>query len=248
MVANISSGVDPEARTAIERAIGQYRPGGAYGVGIEAALERGRTKAVSSGMQALVSAGLAGTTRPAGLAKKYEEEVGMPTRARVEETRAGAISGLETLKAQVIQGATEATRTRALQQLLADLQAKTQTGIAAGQLGLGYAGLRSARKAALAQIASREKSTTGVIGAGRPAGWVEQTGGGQPAEQTEFFGELGTGYGGEAGSYGGAYQPGRTPASTRDAVGQIGQQTDRYPWQEDFGAYLSQEQYESWTR
>lgn len=234
-------GVDPEARTAIERAIARYAPGGGFGKGVEAALERGRTKAVTGGMQALVSAGLAGTTRPAGLAKKYEEEVGMPTRARVEETRAGAISGLETLKAQVIQGATEATRTRALQQLLADLQAKTQTEIAKGQLGLGYAGLRSARKTALAQITSRS-GTTGVIGAGRPAGWVEE-GAEQPDEQPAGdIGGYGGDYGGMGGSYGGAYQPGRTPTSTRDAVGQIGQQGG-YPWQEDFATYISPEEY-----
>ncbi len=123
-------GIDPATSTALEKAMAFYREGGGYGKGVEAGLERGRVKAVAGGMQGLVSAGLAGTTMMGGLGKKYEEEVAMPARARVEETRAQAISGLETLKAQIIQGATEAARTRALQTYLAKLQSSTQIGIA----------------------------------------------------------------------------------------------------------------------
>ena len=116
-------GMNPAAMSAIQKAIAYYQEGGGFGKGAEAALERSRTKAVASGGQSLVSAGLAGTTMMAGLGKKFEEEVGMPTRARVEETRAGAISGLEMAKAQIIQGATEADRSRALQEYLAQLGA-----------------------------------------------------------------------------------------------------------------------------
>lgn len=123
-------GVDPATSAALEKAIAHYGPEGGYGAGVEAGLERGRVKAVAGGMQGLVSAGLAGTTMMGGLGKKYEEEVAMPARARVEETRAERISGLEVLKAQIIQGATEAARTRALQTYLARLQASTQIGIA----------------------------------------------------------------------------------------------------------------------
>ena len=118
-------GADPAAMSAIQRAKAYYAPGGGYGKGIEAGLERGRVKAVATGAQSLVSAGLAGTTMIAGLGKRYEEEVAMPARARVEETRAGAISGLEAMKAQIIQGATESARSRALQTYLAQLQAST---------------------------------------------------------------------------------------------------------------------------
>ena len=118
-------GADPAAMSALQRAMAYYAPGGGYGKGVEAGLERGRVKAVATGAQSLVSAGLAGTTTIAGLGKRYEEEVAMPARARVEETRAGAISGLEAMKAQIIQGATESARSRALQTYLAQLQAST---------------------------------------------------------------------------------------------------------------------------
>lgn len=119
-------GMAPAASSAIQKAIGYYQEGGGFGKGTEAALERGRTKAMTSGAQGLVSAGLAGTTMMAGLGKKFEEEVGAPMRARVEETRAQAISSLEMTKAQIIQGATESDRSRALQQYLAQLQTTQQ--------------------------------------------------------------------------------------------------------------------------
>ena len=50
----------------------------------------------------------------------------MPMRARVEETRAQALSSLEMAKAQVIQGATEADRSRGLQEYMAQLQMMNQ--------------------------------------------------------------------------------------------------------------------------
>ena len=123
-----SGGINPEALSAIQKAIAYYQEGGGFGKGVEAGLERGRTKAMASGMQSLVSAGLGGTTMGAGLGKKYEEEVASPMRARVEEERAQAISGLEMTKAQIIQGATEADRSRALQQYLSELQAGSGGG------------------------------------------------------------------------------------------------------------------------
>lgn len=119
------TGVSSAASSAMQRAIAYYQEGGGYGKGTEAALERGRTKALASGAQGLISAGLGGTTMMAGLGKKFEEEVGMPTRARVEETRAQALSGLEMTKAQIIQGATESQRASALQKYLAELQSQS---------------------------------------------------------------------------------------------------------------------------
>ena len=64
--------------------------GGGFMAATEAGLERGQTKAVSQGMQSLVSSGLSSTTQAAGLGKKYEEEVGAPARlqaADVEQQR-----------------------------------------------------------------------------------------------------------------------------------------------------------------
>ena len=87
------------ARLAFGKALEQYQPGGAYGKGVETALERGRTKAVARGQQALVSAGLAGTSMLAAPGQRFEEEVAMPTRAKVEETRTGRLSELYALLA-----------------------------------------------------------------------------------------------------------------------------------------------------
>ena len=131
--ANIGGGIDPETKASLERAMAYYKEGGGYGKGVEAGLERGRVKSLASGMQSMVSAGLSGTTMPAGLGKKYQEEVAMPARAKVEETRAQAISGLEVIKAQITQGATEAARSRALQQYLAKLQSSTQLELSEGR-------------------------------------------------------------------------------------------------------------------
>ena len=121
----IGGGIDPATTEALQKAMAFYDPEGGFGKGVEAGIERGRTKAVAGGMQGLVSAGLAGTTMVGGLGKKFEEEVAMPARERVEETRAERLSGLQALKAQIIQGATEAARSRALQGYLARLQAGT---------------------------------------------------------------------------------------------------------------------------
>jgi len=121
-----SRGVNPQAMSAIQKAMTYYKKGGGYGKGIEAQLGRAETKAVASGTQSLVSAGLGGTTMGAGLSKKFQEEVGMPMRARVEETRAQALSSLEMAKANIIQGATEADRSRGLQEYLARLQTMNQ--------------------------------------------------------------------------------------------------------------------------
>jgi len=64
-----------------------YAPGGAFGKGYEAQLERSKERDVASGMQALVSSGLQNTTQAAGLGKKWEEEVGAPARLKLEDLR-----------------------------------------------------------------------------------------------------------------------------------------------------------------
>ena len=130
-------GLPGAARTAWEQAIAQYGPEGGYGKGVEAGLERGRVQATTSGMQSLVSAGLAGTTMAAGLGKKYEEEVAVPARARVEETRAQAIAGLRAGLAGAEQRGYETAEDRALRERLTMRQLSTQQAIAGGQTGLG---------------------------------------------------------------------------------------------------------------
>ena len=152
--------VNPAAMSALDRAMAHYREGGGYGAGVEAGLERGETKAVASGMQNLVSAGLASTTQAGGLSKKYQEEVAMPARAKVEETRAQAISGLEVMKAQIISGATESARARALQKYLGELSAGTQLSIAGRSRG-GSTGRVSAPSRTTAQAPAAPAQHTG---------------------------------------------------------------------------------------
>ena len=142
--------VTPEALAAFQKAIAQYGPGGSFGKGVEAQLERGRTRSMASGMNALIGSGLAGTTMAAGLGKKYEEEVVAPTMAGVESQRAQALSSLYASLAGMEQSGFENQAGRSLSasqsanQLglgYANLQAGQQQ--AAGQLGLGYAELNA---------------------------------------------------------------------------------------------------------
>lgn len=162
-------GMDPAALEALTKAKAYYEPGGGYGKGVEAGLERERTQAMSSGMQALVGSGLAGTTMAGGLGKKFAEEVGMPTRARIEETRAERLSALDVLKAQLTQGASESAQQRALQEFIARMSSGTSLAIAG--MGRGGGGIQSPTMRMSAQPQRRPTAFTGgglpsVTGAG----------------------------------------------------------------------------------
>ena len=130
-------GMDPAALEALTKAKAYYEPGGGFGKGVEAGLERERTQAMSSGMQSLVGSGLAGTTMAAGLGKKFSEEVGMPTRARIEETRTERLSALDVLKAQLTQGVSESSAQRALQEFIARMSSDTSLAMAGMRQGGG---------------------------------------------------------------------------------------------------------------
>lgn len=202
-----------EARAAWERAIEQYRPGGGYGEGTEAALKRGGTKAVASGMQGLVSAGLAGTTLAGGLGKKYEEEVAAPTRARVEETRAQAIAQLEAGLAGAEQRGYETAEERALRERLSASQLGMQQNLAGIQAGLSQA-----------QLASRERISSQELAMQEVLAKMKTQGGG---------GGYGSSYGGTGGSYGSPY----------GGAGAGGRYDDGESWQDWMGAYTTPETY-----
>lgn len=144
------------AKTAFREAIAQYEPGGGFGKGVEAGLERGRTKALASGMQSMVSAGLAGTTAAAGIGKKYEEEVAAPTRAGVESERAQRISQLKAALATAEQRGYETAEDRALRSELTRLQASTQIGMAGMQAGTARAGFASQERMQTRELATRK--------------------------------------------------------------------------------------------
>ena len=71
-----------------DQIIDQFKDGGSFLEATEAQLQRAGTKSVAKGTQALVSSGLAGTTQVGGLQKKFEEEVGAPTRLRAQDIAA----------------------------------------------------------------------------------------------------------------------------------------------------------------
>ena len=131
-----TSGVNKATLAALAKAKALYAPGGGFGTGVEAAIERGRVKAEASGMQRLVGAGLAGTTMVGTLGKKYQEEVAMPVRLSIEEERARAISGIEMAEAGMGFQAGEAGLQRGFQAGESSLQRELQTYIANLQASL----------------------------------------------------------------------------------------------------------------
>jgi hypothetical protein len=82
-----------ETRGIYEDIAGMFAPGGAFGRGYEAMLERTKKRDVASGAQALVGSGLYNTTQTAGLGKAWEEDVGMPSRMRLEDVRMEKYAG-----------------------------------------------------------------------------------------------------------------------------------------------------------
>ncbi|KKN32568.1 hypothetical protein LCGC14_0812480 [marine sediment metagenome] len=152
-------GMDPAALEALTKAKAYYESGGDFGKGVEAGLERERTQAMSSGMQSLVASGFAGTTMAAGLGKKFAEEVGMPTRARIEETRAERLSALDVLKAQLTQGASESAQQRALQEFITRMS--SETSLALGGMRGGGDGARSPSIQYAPQSRNRTATFTG---------------------------------------------------------------------------------------
>lgn len=91
----------------LEQSAGLYAPGGGFGAGALADIERAKGKDIASATQSLVSSGLYGTTIAAGLPKKYEEEVSGPARLRVEDIRKERYAGALGQKAGFIERRTD---------------------------------------------------------------------------------------------------------------------------------------------
>lgn len=83
--------------------ISTYQPEGGFLTGAKAELERERTRTVAGQTQQLVSSGLFGTSITAGLGQKWEEEVGMPARLKLEDVRMGRLAEALQSKAGVIE-------------------------------------------------------------------------------------------------------------------------------------------------
>ena len=81
--------------------------GEGYGAGFKTELERAKTRDMASSMQGLVSSGLGGTTRAAGLGKKWEEEIGVPSRLKLEDIIAEKQFAAKQFKAGIIERRTD---------------------------------------------------------------------------------------------------------------------------------------------
>lgn len=98
---------EKEVRGILDNVIAMYRQGGGYGKGVEASLERERTKSMSAGAQGLISSGLYNTTQLAGLSGKFSEEVAMPSRMKLEDLRMDRLAGALGQKANFITDITD---------------------------------------------------------------------------------------------------------------------------------------------
>ena len=99
--ANLSR--EREIRGYYDEMVGMYAPGGGFGAGYQAQLERTKTKDVARGTQQLISSGLYGTTTAAGLGKSWEEDVGAPARLRLEDLRKQKYSDILGQKASFVE-------------------------------------------------------------------------------------------------------------------------------------------------
>ena len=88
-----------EITNLLDQIIQRYKIGGEFGKAELALLNRAKKKSLASTMQGMVSAGLAGTTVPSGAGKKWEEEIGMPSRLRLEDIRTERLTGAMGAKA-----------------------------------------------------------------------------------------------------------------------------------------------------
>ena len=83
--------------------ITRYGKKGSFTKGQTAQLERTKKRDTASGMQSLVSSGLAGTTMAAGLGKAWEEDVGAPTRLSIADIAGQRLSQAQLGKAGFIE-------------------------------------------------------------------------------------------------------------------------------------------------
>lgn len=77
----------------------RYQPGGAFEKAGLGQIERAKTKGVGREMQQMISSGLFGTTTAAGTGRRWEAEVGAPSRLRLEDIMQQRLTGIQQQKA-----------------------------------------------------------------------------------------------------------------------------------------------------
>ena len=95
--ANLQRAAQVEA--IFDEIIERYKPGGSFGQGYAELLKGQKQREVGSGVQSMISSGLAGTTTAAGLGRRWEAEVGAPARLKLEDIQMERLSGAQAQKA-----------------------------------------------------------------------------------------------------------------------------------------------------
>jgi len=94
---------EQELRGMYEKVEERYQPGGAFEVSGKAEIERAKVKSTGQEMQQLISSGMYGTTTAAGIPSRWEAEVGMPARSKLEDISMGRLTQAEMAKAGFIE-------------------------------------------------------------------------------------------------------------------------------------------------
>lgn len=182
----------------LDQIIQRYKVGGEFGKAELSLLKRAKTKSLASTAQGLVSAGLAGTTAGVAAGRKWEEEIGMPSRLRLEDIRTERLTQAMGAKAGFMERATTAEAQFALAKAQLQLQEKLQNRQISLQEYL--AEMDRLGKMSVSGRAVPYAPTAGRGGAGAGGGAGGGTGAG--------FGGMGAGYGDSGGIGPGHGQPG----------------------------------------
>jgi hypothetical protein len=86
-----------------DEAIGRYQPGGSFETEALRQLEVGKGRAIGKETQDLISSGLFGTTTKAALGGKWEEQVGAPSRLKLEDIMMQRLTAAQLGKAGAIE-------------------------------------------------------------------------------------------------------------------------------------------------
>lgn len=180
----------------LDKIIARYKPGGEFGKAELALLERAKTKSLATTAQSLVSAGLAGTTAGVGAGRKWEEEIGMPSRLRLEDIRTERLTQAMGAKAGYI----ERVATREEQAALAREQMELEEKFRNRQISLQEY-LASAEMLRAKAVSGRAVPSAPITRAGGVSGGAGTTGG-----YGAGYGGMGAGY--DAGGRGEGFAPG----------------------------------------
>jgi len=92
-----------QALAIYDEIINRYGPGGTFMAGAEAELERQKERDVAAEIAHSISAGMYGTTRPGTAGRRWEAEVGAPSRLKLEDIRMERLSQAQVGKAGAIE-------------------------------------------------------------------------------------------------------------------------------------------------